>query len=422
MTQTVSLKIDHISGKGDGVAMLEGQPVFVPYTTAGDVLTAQISETKEALLGQLEEIATAGPDRVTPPCPHFQVCGGCQLQHISTESYRVWKESTVRFQFEKADLVPAEWLPPVFIQPHTRRRVTFAALKKGKDITLGFNAARSSDIIDLQVCLLLTPALEAVRVKLKPYLNSLLPEGKVSDVALQVIDGAIELILTGDFGDLPFQKMGVISEMGHTLGLARIGWRPKPFAAAEPLLELAPTKKTFGKIQVDIPPGTFLQPSGEGEAALVAAVLAGCKGLKNKKIADLFSGCGTFSGHLLAHGSVYAAESDVPAIAALKKVAASMPQKLSVEKRDLIKEPMTPTELRAIDCVVFDPPRAGAKEQAEMLAKSKTPRVIGVSCNPQTFIRDAAILVKGGYTFQSLQLVDQFVWSAHSEVVGVFTK
>ena len=422
MTTPETLIIDHIGGKGDGVALRNDEPVFVPFTTTGDVVSASITETKDAFHGQIETLISSGPDRVAPPCPHFGICGGCQLQHISTEAYRKWKESSVHLQFEKSGLLPLEWLPPVFIGPHTRRRVTFAALKKGKDVILAFNAARSNELVDLKVCLLLTPALEALRDKLKPYLNSLLPEGKVSDVSLQDIDGAIELILTGDFGDLPFQKMGVISEMGHTLGLARIGWRPKPFAAAEPLLELAPTKKTFGKIQVDIPPGTFLQPSREGEDALVAAVLAGCKGLKNKKIADLFSGCGTFSGHLIAHGSVYAAESDLPAISALKKVAASIPQKLSVEKRDLAKEPMTPTELRAIDCVVFDPPRSGAKEQAEQLAKSKTPRVIGVSCNPSTFIRDAGILVKGGYTFKSLQLVDQFVWSAHSEVVGVFVK
>ena len=124
----------------------------------------------------------------------------------------------------------------------------------------------------------------------------------------------------------------------------------------------------------------------------------------------------------MEHGTVYAAESDPAAVASLKKAAAVIPQKLSVEKRDLACEPMTVTELKKFDCVVFDPPRAGAKEQVEQLAKSKVSRVIGVSCNPATFIRDAEILKQGGYTLKSVQLIDQFVWSSHSEIAGVFVK
>lgn len=362
---------------------------------------------------------TAHPDHVAtqiPPCPHFEECGGCMLQHLDQKTYQGWKEADVKAQFEKEKVVPAEWLPSVFIPSATRRRATLAALRRGTDVTLGFNAYRSDRIIDLSTCLLLTPRLDALRESLKPFLARLLPDGKVTDIGLQEIDGAIELVLTGSFGDLPPSKMQVVAEMLNTLDLARIGWRAKQFDPAETLLELSPLKKTFGKLNVIIPPGAFLQPSEEGEAALCAAVMAGAKG---KKFADLFSGCGTFTGHLLAKGSVYAAESDRPASAALQKLQSS---RLTVERRDLFKEPVTVRELNNFDCVVFDPPRAGAKAQSELLARSKVPRVVGVSCCPQTFIRDAQILAAGGYVLQTVQLVDQFIWSAHSEVVGVFTR
>jgi 23S rRNA (uracil1939-C5)-methyltransferase len=422
MTDPVLLTIDHIGGKGDGVALHDGNPVYVPRAAAGDKVHAVITRNKDTLQGQIKDVVEPGPGRIAAPCPHYNECGGCQVQHLDSVTYQAWKEESVRRQFEKADLMPAEWLAPVFIPAATRRRVTLAALKKGKDLIVGFNEARSSRIVNLSTCLLLTPSLDVMRSRLEPFLHRLLPEGKITDIMLQDIDGAIELILTGDYGKLSLQKMSVISEMGSTLGLARIGWRASSFSPSEALLQLQPIRKQFGNLTIDIPSGAFLQPSREGEAALVNAVMQGCAGLKSKRIADLFSGCGTFAGHLLAHGTVYAAESEPAAVAALKKTASSMPQKLNVEKRDLVREPMTAMELKKFDCVVFDPPRAGAKEQSAQLAKSGVSRVIGVSCNPSTFIRDASILKQGGYALKSVQLIDQFIWSAHSEIVGVFTK
>jgi 23S rRNA (uracil1939-C5)-methyltransferase len=83
---------------------------------------------------------------------------------------------------------------------------------------------------------------------------------------------------------------------------------------------------------------------------------------------------------------------------------------------------MLAAELAKTDVVVFDPPRAGAAEQCEHIAVSKVGRVLGVSCNPATFARDARILVDGGYRLASVQVVDQFTWSHHVELVGAFRK
>ncbi len=417
-----TVTINALGQQGDGIAVHDGHPLFVVRAAVGDEVRVALPTGKETQ-ARILDVIKPGPGRVDPPCPHFERCGGCQLQHLDMQSYMDWKENSVHEMLTKAGVEPETWLPPVFIPSGTRRRITFAAFKKDKVVTLGLNQARSHTIEDLTICLLITPTLEKIRANLKPYLLRLLPEGKLTDISLQDIDGSVEMILTGDFGDLSFTKMDLVNEMAYGLGLARIGWRKGQFDKADTLIAPLPTKKMFGKLQIDIPPASFLQPSIEGEAALVAAVLEGCKDLKKAAFADLFAGCGTFTGHLLQQGTVYAAENDADHIDAIKKAAVSMAKKLQTEKRDLFKEPLTVKELNGFDCVVFDPPRAGAQAQAATMARAqKLGRIIAVSCNPVTFIRDAELLIAGGYKLKSVQLVDQFIWSAHSELVGVFSR
>ena len=138
----------------------------------------------------------------------------------------------------------------------------------------------------------------------------------------------------------------------------------------------------------------------------------------------MFSGCGTFTFDLARIGKVHAAEGSKTAIAALDQAAkrAQLGHRITTEVRDLERAPVTLQELKGVDAVVFDPPHAGAKAQAEVLAKSKIPAVIGISCNPATFARDARFLVDGGYRLSALTLVDQFVWTPHIELVARFER
>lgn len=415
------LTIDQLSIKGDGIAAYHDTFVYVNRAAAGDKLDVKIDETKNPLIGFIEKVLEAGPDRIKAPCPHYDQCGGCQLQHLTPAAYHVWKEGGIKEMMEKAGIIPQSWLPTVFIPNATRRRVTFAAIKTGQKLTLGFNAYHSDKVTDLSTCLLLTPVLNDLRDKIREPLLRILPEGQLIDVSLQDVDGVVELILTGDFSDMSASRRAAVGEMIHALGLARIGWRAKQHSEIEIFLSLHPVTKSFGKMIVDIPPGAFLQPSREGEAALTAAVLAGTKGFKKAKFLDLFAGCGTFSGALMSQGTVHAVESDRSAVDAIKK-SMGKAQGLSVERRDLFKEPVTVRELNQYDCVVFDPPRAGAKAQCEVLAKSKVGRVIAVSCNPASFITDAKLLLTGGYKLKTVQIIDQFIWSAHSELIAVFSR
>ena len=143
-----------------------------------------------------------------------------------------------------------------------------------------------------------------------------------------------------------------------------------------------------------------------------------------KTVADLFCGMGPFTLRLAETARIFAADADKPAIAALQKAVKHTQglKPVTAVVRDLFREPLLPRELAAHDAVVFDPPRAGAEAQARELAKSKVRTVVAVSCEPRTFARDAAILVAGGYRLESVTPVDQFAWSTHVEVVGVFRR
>ena len=167
---------------------------------------------------------------------------------------------------------------------------------------------------------------------------------------------------------------------------------------------------------------SFLQATAMAEAELSKLVLEGVGNAKST--ADLFCGVGPFALRLAEQAKVFAVDSDRLAIAALQK-AVRFTQGLkpvTAQYRDLFREPLVPVELKDYDAVVFDPPRAGAEAQARELAKSKVKIVVGVSCDPRTFARDAAILVAGGYRLEKVTPVDQFAWSMHVEMVGVFRR
>ena len=154
-------------------------------------------------------------------------------------------------------------------------------------------------------------------------------------------------------------------------------------------------------------------------ASLVRGHLAGAR-----RIADLFSGVGTFSLALAPEARVRAVEADASALDAFAVAVRRQPglKPAATERRDLFVNPLAPSELAAFDAVVFDPPRAGAKAQAAALAASTVPRVAAISCDPASFARDARLLVDGGYRLERVVPIDQFVFSAATEIVGLFRR
>ncbi len=362
-----------------------------------------------------------------PPCPFFDECGACQVQHLKEADYRAWKESGVKKLMDLNGVKPETWLPPVFIGAATRRRVAISALREGDELTLGFHRYHENTIAPVDACLLLSPTLDKIYKRLPEVLTPLLPRGVQVDVLLQEADGhAVDCVISGlaerDEATLDAKQTNLVARLADHCEIRRVSFRETDHSQPVPQIALDRITKTSGALTVEISPGAFLQPSVEGEAALADAVMTALGKIgKKDKVIDMFSGCGTFAGRILEKAQVHAIENDFGMSHSLKE-AAKGHTRFTAEARDLFKEPVTVREMKDVKAVVLDPPRAGAKEQCQRLAKSIIPLVVSVSCNPSTFARDAKILMEGGYKLKSLQIFDQFIYTAHTELVGVFTR
>nr|WP_114861511.1 methyltransferase [Azospirillum brasilense] len=413
--------VTEVGARGDGIASFDDAKLFVPLTVPGDRVRVAVKEpanTKgDGLRADLLEILEAGPGRAAPPCSHFGTCGGCTLQHMEDAAYAAWKVGLVQGALARVGLGDVPMEPLSRTPAAARRRARFAALKRGRRVWLGFNERMSHRLTDLAECPVLRSGLFALVEPLRGLLLSVLPDGGACDVIATDLEGGIDLVLVGP-RSLDRAARERLVAFGEAEGVARISWQADERGTPEPIAHRRPLAVSFAGLPVTPPPGAFLQASAEGEAALVAAVLANIG--EPKRVADLFAGLGTFAVPLAQRAAVHAVEGDAPALAALNKAAGAL--RLTTERRDLFENPLTAKELARFDAVVFDPPRAGAAAQAQALAGSKVPRVVAVSCNPATFARDARTLVDGGYVLSRVYPVDQFLWSAHVEVVGVFSR
>ncbi len=415
--------VESIGARGDGVAQLDGRPLFLPQTVAGDrVLVRVTGEKAGAFKGAVIELLAEGPGRVAPPCPHFGPCGGCQLQHLEDARYADWKADLLRQVLSRRGFHAAPIAPLIRIAPGTRRRATLAATRRGKGAILGFHEPGSHRVVDVRSCLLLTPNLLALLEPLRGVLPGLLAEGEIADVFLCDTDSGLDVLLVSrQAPDLAARE--ALAAFAEAADIARLSWC-EPQGEPEPVLLRRPPRVRFADVMVDLPPGAFLQPSSEGEAALTRLLLAALPA-GAATAADLFCGTGTFTFPLAERGlKVRAVEGVADVVEALHAAAKASPfaGKISAEVRDLMRAPLLPQELEGIDVAVFDPPRQGAKEQAATLAASRVATVIAVSCNPNSFARDARLLVDGGYRLESVTPLDQFPWSGHLELVAKFVR
>jgi 23S rRNA (uracil1939-C5)-methyltransferase len=415
--ELIELAIDSLGAQGDGVAQYDGKPVFTAYALPGEKVRARLApKGGNAFTGRLQEVVTPAPDRVVPPCPLFATCGGCALQHLALPAYRDWKRQQVAATLATRGIDLPAISEMVTIEAGARRRAVFAAVKDQDRVTFGFHEAMSDRIVPLEDCLLLTPAMRAGIEGLRRLAQIALNNKQQADFHVTESLTGLDVLVLAET-DLPIARRPQVIEAARAADLARLSWQHGK-RQAEPIVMARVPQIRFADILVDLPIGSFLQPSAAGEAALVAAVVAGIG--KAKRIADLYAGCGTFSFPLAKIGRVLAVDAAKPAIAALTAAVnrAQLSGRIEGMARDLDQSPLPPNDLKPFDVVVFDPPRAGAEMQARMIARSKVARVVAVSCNPASFARDARILMESGFKIEKLTIVDQFLWSPHVELVA----
>lgn len=415
-SKTCDFLVEAVGAQGDGLGVLAGGArVFAPLTLPGETVVGRIDGER----AELVDILKASPDRVTPPCPHFGACGGCQLQHWATAPYTAWKVEQVRAALGR-ERIETEVLPPFTTPPHSRRRVALHARKRGQDVFLGFKGRRSWTVEAISTCTIADPRIVAALPALRRLALPLFEHPKSAPTLhVTVTATGLDVDVTGveaKGGGLSGDGRVRASEAAGAMDLARLT------LGGEILYQARAPMLRFGKASVALPPGGFLQATPEAEAAMAQTVVSAVSGAA--RVADLFSGAGTFTFPLAEHSGVLALDSSAQAIAALNggRAGAQGLKAITSEARDLFRRPLLAAEMKRLDAVVFDPPRAGAEAQARELARSSVSLAIGVSCNPATFARDAAILMAAGFRLESILPVDQFLWSSHVELVGVFRR
>ncbi len=408
------LTIARLGQRGDGIADTPGGPVYVPFTLPGE--TVEVAPWPgHADRRELIKVDTKNAERIAPVCPHFGACGGCALQHWATARYREWKRNLVTLALSQSGLAaPVDEL--IDAHGEGRRRVVLHARCSDKGVLqVGFAAPRAHRIVAIDRCPILAAPLDGAIPAAWDIAETLAGVRKPLDIQVTATESGLDVDLRGS-GPLTAEQTAALARLADKHRLARLTRHGEIVAQrAAPIV-------TMGRARVTLPPGAFLQATVGGEETLARLVVEHCG--EAKTVADLFAGVGPFALRLAQRARITAADSDRDAIAALKRAAETTQglKPVETQARDLIRRPFAPAELERFDCVVLDPPRQGAEAQARTLAASRVPLVIAVSCNPATFARDARILTDGGYRLTRVAPVDQFLYSAHVELVARFVR
>ncbi|MEM7652262.1 MAG: hypothetical protein AAF220_03685 [Pseudomonadota bacterium] len=450
--------IGHLAGsaeQADGSRFEGRRRVIVPGALPGE--RARVSmpipdESSKDTRGSLVEIVRASDSRVSAPCGHFGTCGGCSIQHLADSDYTAWKRDLVVAALDRAGVDAKTIQPLQRSPPGSRRRADMVVQRrKGGTITVAYRQRGSHTLVGLNECAVLDPRLWAGINALKPHLAALLTGDDTLSLQATWTDSGLDVFLTLQRElDLPGRE--ALADMASRCDLARLvveeGTEGLPPTVLERRTPAIAIETDRSKIQafpgepplLYPPPGGFLQATADGQRALASVVIGAAQCAvrlplevprasktgdprlidQGVQILDLYAGSGTFSLPLAGIGAVHAVESNEAAVGALRGAAHRQSLAVTAEVGDLDRAPVLADRMEGLAAVIFDPPRAGARAQAEQLAIAQVGCIIAVSCNPNTFARDARILTDGGWILSEVVPVDQFLWTGHLELVGVF--
>ncbi len=401
----------------DAVAV--GEQTIVRVAAKGDGVTASGRHIAGAAPGDVllaDGTLRRGPHHAVPPCRHFGRCGGCQLQHLDEAALAGFVGDRVANAAAGQGLTPVAIAPAHLSSPRSRQRATLHASRVDGRIALGFRAAQSHAIVDMTECHVIAPELFALIAPLRRMLAR--QAGRLAiDVELALTDQGVDCGIKGLAVDT-LEATEALLDFARNQALARLtldqGY------GAEAMWEPEPVTVALSGTTVSFPSGAFRQATRDGEAALLEAARDWLADVGT--IADLFAGLGTFAFSLAGPARVLAVEAARDAHLACKAAAARSGRPVHAMHRDLFRNPLMADELDRFDAVLLDPPRAGAREQIAQITLSRVPRVVYMSCNPQSWAKDAATLVAAGYALVELRPVGQFRWSTHVELASLFVR
>jgi len=404
-----------MGARGDATAEGPSGLIYAPYALPGERIRARVAADRAEIIAVIEP----SPERQTPACRHFGRCGGCQLQHWADAPYLAWKRDQVVQALARRGLGGAVVDETIPAWGEGRRRAAFHASRQNGRVRVGFIERGGARLTPIEQCPVLAPQLEAVALKLAPLAELALPQRGEITLACLLTDAGVDVAIkgAGRAEALHRTAFAELCAQAEALNLARLSVDGEPIVMrAKPILRM-------GRALVSPPPGAFLQPTTLGEETLARLTLDALGDAA--RVIDLFSGIGTFALRAAERAEVTAAESENDMLLALKAAAdgaAGALKQVTILRRDLLRTPLSSLEMKKFDAAVIDPPRSGARLQAEQIARAPIRRLAYVSCDPASFARDVKILIEHGFSLARVTPVDQFRWSPHVEVVGALER
>jgi len=419
------LDIERLAGDGRGIAFVEGRTWFVSGALAGEAVEARVLGARGKVVeARLERVLQASPERREAPCRHYERCGGCNLQHLPHDGQLALKQGMLAEQLQRvAGVQPEQWAAPLVGPEFGYRRRARVAVRwdpKARQLDVGFRAEASQDIVAIDECLVLVQPLQDIFRHLPTVLRSLSKPQALGHVEL--FSGTAQAVLVRHVAPLPAEDLARLEafcqEAGAQLWLQGEG-EPAPVEAGQALgFALEP----WG-LELAWRPGDFVQVNAQVNTAMIEQALAWLAPQPDERVLDLFCGLGNFALPLARQAREVVAVEGVQAMVdrAEANARGNNVHNARFFQADL-SQPLAGAGWAAegFSAVLLDPPRDGAFEVVQGIARLKAKRLVYVSCNPATLARDAQVLVGQGYRLTRAGILDMFPQTAHVEAMALF--
>ena len=395
---------------------------LVPYTLSGEQVRVNFEKTiKKKSYYSINNLLQESEHRSKNVCEHFEECGGCLLQHWKYEHYKAWKFDLIKKPI--IELIPkTKILKMISAKEYTRRRSKVFLDKFNNNLTIGFKKYRSHDFIDIKNCAILDPEIMNFINSFKIIIKKSFSLNHNLIININKLDFGLDILIQTNKSLALDQLVNLFQKISGRLVRVSLQYKNQ---TPDLILMHHKNKISFDNQDVYglIPPGGFFQATKIAENELIKNILNEINNDKNISILDLFSGTGTFSLPLLKKGyKVHAIDVNKSSIEAL--IQASKEQtlynKIKSNISNLMKEKLDIEFLKQFDLIIIDPPRAGAILQVSAISNAKIKKVISISCNIVTFLRDTKLLLSKGYSLKYILPIDQFLYTSHLEIFSVF--
>lgn len=429
----VELAIEKLSHEGRGIARLDGKLIFVEGALPGETVLALFTAThKKYDEARTQQVLSASPERVEPPCAHFSVCGGCSLQHLGRPAQIAFKQEVLAEQFRHfGGIEPESWLPPlVDAEPAYRRKARLGVkfVIKKDALLVGFREKQSSFLADIHSCTVLDSRLGNELMALRALIEGMATRSEIPQIEVAAGDDEVALVFR-HMTALPETDVQALVDF-----VAARGWqlylqpggndsvhRVHPAEGEDRLFYALPD---FG-LRLGFHPMDFTQVNAGINRRMVKLALDLLDPQPEERVLDLFCGLGNFTLPLATRAGEVVGVEGVQAMAdrGMENAGRNGLANVSFHAQDLTADfSQQPWARQGFERILIDPPRSGAAAVVQYLPKFKAKRVVYVSCNPATLARDAGLMKEGGFRLTQAGVMDMFPHTTHVESIAVFEK